>query len=108
MKLMTKAIIKNLPPTYKTDSKPLAQKKVIIKFFTPWTNYTWFVFEGDPVKDENGNLTGDWEFFGMVHGQEQELGYFNLSQLTEINGPFGLKVERDRSVNGDLYGTGKL
>jgi len=34
-------------------------------------------------------------FFGLVDGFEKELGYFSLSELENLRGPFGLKVERD-------------
>jgi len=100
--LLTKAIKKTIPALYSTDKIELCNKQVAVKFFTPWSNYTWFVFEGRELAD------GDWEFFGMIHGQENEMGYFNLSQLKDIRGPFGLKVERDRSVAFDTYNEGKL
>nr|ART39125.1 H351 [uncultured bacterium] len=34
-------------------------------------------------------------FFGLVYGLEKEYGYWHLSELAEIHGPFGLKIERD-------------
>jgi len=97
MKLLTKAIEKKIPKLYSTEEVATEEKKVVVKFFTPWSNWTWFVFEGNQLED------GDWEFFGMVHGNTQEMGYFKLSELQEIKGPFGLKIERDRSVGGELF-----
>ena len=97
MKLLTKAIEKKLPALYATDGVALEEKKVVAKFFTPWSNWTWFVFEGEEQED------GDYMFFGMVHGQSNEMGYFTLSELQSANGPFGLKIERDRSIEGELY-----
>lgn len=90
--LMTKEIIKNLPPVYATDGYD--KKEVAIKFFTPDANWTWYVFEGTDL----GN--GDFEFFGLVDGLEPELGYFTLNQLKEIRGKMGLPVERDRHFTG--------
>jgi hypothetical protein len=90
MKLITKAIEKNLPALYSTDGVPVSEKKVAVKFFTPWTNWTWYAFEGERQED------GDILFFGGVEGHEAELGYFSLRELESINGPFGLKIERDR------------
>ena len=58
------------------------------KFFTPWTYWTWFVTEGEERDD-------DFLFFGFVIGHEEELGYFCLSELESIEGPCGLKIERD-------------
>lgn len=60
---------------------------VIAKFFTPWSNWTWYATEYDPV---------DRVFFGLVKGQEMELGYFSRDELEDIRGPVGLKIERDR------------
>lgn len=98
MKLLTKKIISALPHFYKTGDFPLNDKIVICKFFTPDSNWSWYVFEGEPVKDEGGKETGDFEFFGMVHGHENELGYFFLSELQKIKGLLGLPIERDLHV----------
>ncbi len=63
---------------------------VYIKFFTPDANWTWYVCSAS--KDES---TGDIQFFGLVDGIEPELGYFWLSELNEVKGQLGLRVERD-------------
>lgn len=97
MKLMTKVIINALPKLYTTDGVKLEDKVIICKFFTPWSNWTWFVFEGEKQED------GDYLFFGMVHGFERELGYFSLSQLQSVTGPFGLKIERDKWLFKEPY-----
>ena len=88
MKLMTKEIEKRLPELGSQESVP--NPKIIVKFFTPWSNWSWFVYEGEKQAD------GDWLFFGMVYGHEKELGYFRLKQLEGLRGPkMGLRVERD-------------
>ena len=87
MKLMTKEIKDKLPPLYSQEK--VKDPFIIVKFFTPWTNWTWYAIEGNPVGDN------DFEFFGLVDGHEKELGYFMLSELESVNGPFGLKIERD-------------
>lgn len=61
---------------------------VIAKFFTPWTNWTWYCLEYDPEERV---------FFGLVDGHYVELGYFSLDELKEITGPVGLRIERDLS-----------
>ena len=88
MKLMTKEIEKKLPKLYSQGN--VSDPKIIVKFFTPWSNWTWFAYEGE--KQEDGN----WLFFGMVHGLEKETGYFNLNELKELRGPGGIGVERDK------------
>jgi hypothetical protein len=72
---------------------------VVCSFFSPDAGWTWYAIEGSPV-DENGLYDTDKEkvdfvFFGLVSGLEVELGYFSLSELTSVRGPFGLPIERD-------------
>jgi len=93
MKLLTKEIIKKLPPLNATDGKPNDEKEIIVKFFTPDAQWTWYVLEGEKEGD-------DWRFFGLVDGFEKELGYFTLNQLLEVRGRFNLPIERDRSFSG--------
>ena len=80
---MTKAIQKKLPKLnsqgYKKD--PMVQ----VKYFCPWGNWTWYGIEFD----------GEDEFFGYVLGDCGELGYFYLSELKTLKGPWGLGIERD-------------
>lgn len=89
MKMLTKEIERTMPKLGSTENIPMEEKRVIVKFFTPWTQWTWWVFEGEQQED------GDWLFFGMVEGWEKEMGYFTLSELTSVEGPFKLKIERD-------------
>jgi hypothetical protein len=37
----------------------------------------------------------DYLFFGLVIGFEIELGYFSLSELSQVRGALGLLIERD-------------
>jgi hypothetical protein len=92
MKLITKEIEEKLPPLYSQENND--NPKIIVKFFTPWSNWSWFVTEGRKEED------GDWLLFGMVHGHEKELGYFTLSELESVRGPGGLKIERDLYFEG--------
>src|SRR5205823_11436583 len=55
---------------------------------SPWSNWTWFVTEGEQEED-------DFRFFGYVCGHEEEWGYFVLSELESSRGPGGLTIERD-------------
>ena len=98
MKLLTQKIIQALPKFHSQDGVPLNEQIVICKFFTPDSNWTWFVFEGEPIN--NGQ---DYEFFGMVHGHEKEMGYFHLSELKSCRGPLGLPIERDKWVFKQPY-----
>jgi hypothetical protein len=96
MKLLTAAIIKRLEknPTYSGDGKTVVP--VIVKFFCPWSSWTWYAVEGNKRED------GDWEFFGLVEGHEKELGYFCLSELESLRGPAGLRIERDLYFDGNV------
>ena len=88
MKLVTKEIENKLPGIGSTDGKDKKDVAVVAKFFTPDSNWTWYVTEGE-------RKGSDFLFFGLVDGFEKELGYFTLSQIESIRGPLGLKVERD-------------
>lgn len=80
MKLMTQEILKRIP---KLDE---GNKTAHVKFFAPWSNWTWFATEFDPVSKT---------FFGLVEGFEREWGYFSLAELESVRGRGGLKIERD-------------
>lgn len=90
MKLITKQIEKAIAkyPLYSQEGKG-EDSKVITKFFTPWSIFSWYVLEAE--KQEGG----DYLFFGYVIGHEKEYGYFRLSDLMSIRGPWGLGIERD-------------
>lgn len=83
MKLLTKELISKLPKFYSIKNQQ--DPTVICKFFTPWTNWTWYATEFD----------GEDTFFGLVVGFETEIGYFSLSELEAVKGPMGLGIERD-------------
>jgi hypothetical protein len=93
MKLLTEELRRKLPPLYSQDGKG-GEAVVYTKYFTPTSNWTWYVTEGEPVTDDSGAEL-DFRFFGLVDGHFKELGYFNLSELESVNGPMGLPIERD-------------
>jgi hypothetical protein len=85
-KLLTKEILNKVPTLYANDGKDPKEVPVIAKFFTPWSNFTWYMTEYDP---ESGDA------FGYVKSDFPEMGYFNMKELDSIEGPFGLYIERD-------------
>ena len=87
MKLLTEEIIKKMPELYSQEY--VDDPKIIVKYFHPLSIFTWYIYEGGKQKN------GDWLFFGLVDGQEKELGYVYLSQLEEIRIK-GLGIERDK------------
>ena len=86
MNLLTEELRKQLPALYSQESED--DPIVYAKFFTPDSNWTWYVTEGS-AED------GDYRFFGFVRGFENEWGYFLLSELQSARGPMGLPIERD-------------
>lgn len=82
---MTPELKRQIPPLYTAEND--ADPVVYTKFFTPWASWTWYVLEFD----------GTDTCFGWVEGLEKELGYFSISELQGIEGPFRLRVERDLS-----------
>ena len=88
MELLPPEIAQQLPSLYSQDEKgdtAIAH----VKFFTPWTSWTWYASEYDP---------GRRLCFGVVVGHERELGYFSIAELEQI-------LERLRQAQGQ--GSGK-
>src|ERR1700730_10167519 len=89
MQLLTAELRASLPPLYSQESVPDPQ--IICKYFTPDSNWTWFVTEGSPDEDNPEDI----RFFGFVIGMEEEWGYFMLSELESSRGPMKMPIERD-------------
>jgi hypothetical protein len=83
MKLLTKDLLKKLPPLYATENE--ADPMVWVKFFYPDFSWTWYGIEFD----------GKDFFFGWVDGDFPELGYFSLAELRQTRGKLGCPIERD-------------
>ena len=94
MKLMTKEIESKLPKIYSNENKKPEDVSIIVKFFCTWNNWAWYATEGERLED------GDMKFFGWVHGDFPELGYFLLSEMENTIGPLGLRIERDMYFDG--------
>ena len=83
MKLLTKELAQQIPALYAQEQ--VKDPLVYVKFFAPWSNWTWYATEFD----------GEDIFFGLVCGFEKELGYFSLAELASVQGKVGLSIERD-------------
>lgn len=88
MKLMTAALKKRFAQI--GDQSETDNPLVIAKFFTPWSNWTWYATEFNPERGV---------FFGFVVGPFPEWGTFSLKELQEHKGKFGLKIERDTAFD---------
>lgn len=82
--LLPPEIRKAMPALKSTEALGM-DAPIIVKFFTPTSNWTWYATEFD----------GDDMFFGLVDGFEKELGYFSLRELESVRGPYGVAIERD-------------
>ena len=85
VKLLTKELLRRLPPLYATEND--ADPVVHVKFFCPGLQWAWYGIEFD----------GENLCFGLVDGNEQELGYFSLFNLIVESHRSGRSFERDRS-----------
>lgn len=83
MVLMPSYVEKKLPSLYSQEATK--DPNVLCKFFLPFTKWIWYAIEFD----------GKDTFFGYVVGDYAELGYFSFKELKELEGPYGVKVERD-------------
>ena len=86
--LMTKDLTETIPPLYANDGADDPDAVVAkAKLFSPYNGWRWYITEWDP---QTGLC------FGLVEGFEVELGYFDLTELSEVT-VFGSvpAVERD-------------
>lgn len=93
-----------IPALYSNEGK--SDPMIVAKFFNPMGAGTWYIIEGSPI-DENGEMIPenapeskqaravDFLFYGYVDLFEGEFGYFSLSEIEQVDLPFGMKIERD-------------
>ena len=87
MMLMTKEIKDKIPALYSTDGKGELEDRICyVKFFHPFSNWTWYAIEFDPKSGI---------FFGWVDGAFPEWGNFSLQEMQQVK-VHGLGMERDR------------
>lgn len=103
--LLPQDVRAQLPPLYAMEHEkdPLVR----VKLFAVFSRWTWYLYEGSPV-DEDGIMIEpdapaerqaeavDFLFYGLVDGEEAELGYVSLREIMSVTGPLGLKIERDQ------------
>lgn len=91
MKLLTAPQRETLIANFRQNQQNLGETDhwPVVKLFTPDANATWLLTEFDPIEEL---------FFGLcdLGLGFPELGHVGLAELTELRGPFGLAVERDR------------
>lgn len=93
MILLTKEIVKALPPLYSQEEKKPEDVSVIVKLFNPYGIGTWYITEWD-----GGDI-----MFGLCVIHEPELGYVSFRELQALKcPPFGMPIERDRHFHGTL------
>ena len=84
--LLTQEIRDTLPPLYNSEKHPEKEAIAVVKFFSPYSQWTWYAVEFD----------GEYTFFGLVDGFEMEYGYFSYSELEAVTVFGGVPaVERD-------------
>lgn len=84
--LLTQEIRDTLPPLYNSEKHPEKEAIAMVKFFSPYSQWTWYAIEFD----------GEDTFWGLVDGFEMEYGYFSYSELEAVSVFGGVPaVERD-------------
>jgi hypothetical protein len=94
MELLTAELRAQFPALYAQEGNE--DPFVHIKFFTPDSNWTWFVTEGSQEED-------DFIFFGYVKSDFPEWGYISLNEMQSARGPTGLPIERDLHFKPDVW-----
>lgn len=87
MKLLTQDLLKRFEQVGSQEDK--SDPLVIAKFFNPTGAGNWYATEYDPKNKM---------FFGYVsifNDDNDEWGYFSLTELESFKGQFGLGIERD-------------
>lgn len=87
MKLLTQELVDRFQQVGRQEDK--SDPVIIAKFFNPTGAGTWYATEYNPSdKTFYGyvSIFGDWN---------DEWGYFSLTELESLKGPFGLGIERD-------------
>jgi hypothetical protein len=94
-KLLTKEILKKLPPLYTNEELEADQVRVIAKFFFPVGGSSWYATEFNP---QEGLFFG---FANLGDNTMAELGYFTLKEMEEFRHPRFpfLRIERDKFWN---------
>src|SRR3989441_13300707 len=85
MELLPPELREQLPSLYSQENEK--DPMVICKFFHPLSTMTWYAIEGSPEGD-------DFIFYGWVHSDFPELGYFSLNEMQEVK-VMGPGIERD-------------
>ncbi len=104
-KLMTKELGDTIPALYANeDVQDYDSVLAAAKLFSPYSNWTWYITEWQA---ETGLC------FGLVEGFETELGYFDLTELSEVTVLGGVPaVERDLywkpQTLGEIRGQSRL
>lgn len=84
--LLTQEVRDTLPPLYNSEKHPEKEAIAVVKFFSPYSQWTWYAIEFDGVDT----------FWGLVDGFEMEYGYFSYSELEAVSVFGGVPaVERD-------------
>lgn len=112
MKLWTKEIEEAAKkvPLYCSDGKPMATRKVLVKYFYPYGAATWYITECDihPVVMMDGTETKCLYGYVTVDGQNYEWGIVLLAELEEFKGQYGLGIERDTSIEPLKHNIGEF
>ena len=86
--LMTREIAKTAPRLYEQDGAE--DPTVYAHYFSCVSGWDWWLLEFD----------GTDEAFGLVEGYDDELGYFSIKEMEELNRQMGFAaVERDEHVS---------
>ena len=89
MKLLAKALIKQMPTLDESASLKIEEQFAYVKIFNPMGSQTWYLTS----YSEDEHLA--FGFVNLGDPQMAELGYISMQELEEIRLPFGLKLERD-------------
>lgn len=90
MKLITKAILQNLPSIHHVINQSTEERMIIAHLYNPIGVGDWFVIAADPIES-------DYRLFGLVLLENPAFETFSLKELEKLRLPFGERVRMDKS-----------
>jgi hypothetical protein len=97
MKLLTKKILAAFQKQGDTTAKSCKNTRIIAKYFSPCSSYTWYAAEYD---------SSTRMFYGFISVGDLRcdgLGSFSLLEFKNITLPGRLKIERDKFFEPGKY-----
>lgn len=90
MKLISKAILANIPTIKQVIEQKAESRIIVTHLYNPMGVGDWFILGGDVIEN-------DFTLFGLALLDRISFETFSLRELENLRLPFGERIRRDRS-----------